>query len=98
MIRLEGQGFASTTAVYCNGKGVLVNPTYVTDNSIIFTIPTNCPVGNEVDAADRNKIRVVTKNGEYAFDFLIQGPAPSITGVSHTLPREGELSKFMVLT
>jgi hypothetical protein len=91
-IRIEGSGFATTKAVYCNGYEVTgINSNYITDKNIIFTVPNSVPTGYDVtDESVRNTIRIVTKHDDYTFNFTILAAAPSVTGVSHTMPREGE--------
>ena len=91
-IRIVGSGLSSTRAIFCNGKEVSgVNSNYITDNIIIFTLPKDIPTGSDVkNESDINTIRIKTKYDDFTFPFLIQGAAPSITGVSHTMPRAGE--------
>lgn len=91
-IRIEGSGFATTKAIYCNGAYVEgVNPTYITDNYIIFTIPRSVPTGSEVEnQGDLNTIRIVTEYDNFVYPFTILAAAPSVTDVSHTMPRAGE--------
>lgn len=91
-IRIEGSGLSTTKAVFCNGVEVTgINANYVTDNSIIMTIPKTIPTGSEVEKEeDRNTIRIVTANDNFVFPFTILAAAPSVTGVSHTMPRAGE--------
>ena len=49
MIRIEGNGFATTKAIYCNGVSVSgINSNFITDTQIIFTIPKSIPIGSEV--------------------------------------------------
>lgn len=91
LIRLNGSGFASATAIYCNGVKVNVNPNFVTETNIIMTIPSTLVFGSSVkNEAERNTIRIVTKTDDYTYKFIIQGPAPIINDVSHSLPKAGE--------
>ncbi|RZJ20238.1 MAG: hypothetical protein EON51_15645 [Acinetobacter sp.] len=91
MIRIEGSGFASAVAIYVNGVKVNVNPNFVTENNIIMTIPATIAFGSGVGAAEnRNTIRIVTKTDDFIYKFVIQGPSPVISDVSHTLARTGE--------
>lgn len=91
LIRINGSGFATATAIYCNGVKVSVNSNFVTETNIIMTIPSTLPFGSDVtDTAVRNTIRIVTKYDDYKYKFTILGPAPVISSVSHTLPRVGE--------
>ena len=90
-IRIEGSGLATTKAVYINGYEVSgINSNYITDRNIIFTVPSSVPTGYDVDEKVRNTIRIVTKHDDYTFPFTILAAAPSVTGVSHTMPRAGE--------
>lgn len=92
VIRIHGSGLSTTREIYCNGKKVVgVNSNYITDNVIIFTIPTSVPTGSEVEREeDRNTIRIVTRYDDYRFPFTIMASAPSIASVSHTMARPGE--------
>ena len=90
LVRVAGSGFSAAKAIYCNGTSISINPVYVSNNNIILQIPSSLPFGTAVDSADRNTIRIVTSSGSYVYHFPILGPAPVITGVSHTLPKVGE--------
>lgn len=91
ILRLDGSGFSSTTGVYMNGVKINVNPVNVTENHIIFQIPSDLPFGRDIqDTTVRNTIRIVTKKDDYRYKFIIQGALPVINSVSHTLPKEGE--------
>ncbi len=91
-IRIEGKGLSTTKAVYCNGVEIKgMNANYVTDNSIILTIPKTIPTGSEIENEDdRNTIRIVTAYDNFVFPFSIMSAAPNVTSVSHTMPRPGE--------
>ena len=89
-LRLEGSGFTGIQKIHINGRTTYFNATFVTDNNIIVQISRETPT---IDANPdmRNKI-VLEKNGalyEYVFD--IRSAAPSITKVSHTMPKAGEV-------
>lgn len=96
ILRLDGSGFSSAKGFYINGVKVNVNPVYVTDNHIVFQIPSNLPFGRDIqDSTIRNTIRIVTKNDDFTYKFIIQGASPVITSVSHTLPKEGEIIQII---
>ncbi len=91
LIRINGSGFATATAIYCNGVKVNVNPNFVTETNIIMTIPGTLPFGSSIgDTQARNTIRIVTKYDDITYPFIIQGPSPVVSDVSHTLPKVGE--------
>lgn len=96
MVRIEGNGFATTKGVYCNGVLVSgVNSNFITDTQIIFTVPKSTPIGSEVkNKEELNTIRIVTKYDDFVYSVPILGATPTITGVSHTLPKAGEQIKI----
>lgn len=89
-IRLEGSGFAGVKKIYVNGHSVYFNPVFMTDNNIIFRVSSSVPV---MDASDdvRNTIRLEkSETNSFTYSFEIRSAAPSITGISHTMPQAGE--------
>lgn len=91
LVRLNGSGFTSATAIYVNGVLVSVNPNYVTETNIMMTIPSTIPYGSDVaDTTLRNTIRIVTLYDDYTYKFPILGPAPVVNDVSHSLPSVGD--------
>ncbi|MBP1619114.1 MAG: hypothetical protein H6Q14_2941 [Bacteroidetes bacterium] len=90
-IRLKGFGFTGLTAVYCNGLKASYNTSYVSDNSITFTIPTTTPIAEDMtDTTSMNVIKVVTNHGNAYFSFTFKKTSV-ITKVSNTLPNEGDV-------
>ena len=96
MIRLEGENFLGIKKITCNGSKAYINPNLLTENSVVFRIPTkdsdnvDTPTGTDCDEALRDKIIISsTGNPDYEYSFKIMGSVPSITSVSHTLPTEG---------
>ena len=93
MVRLEGENFLGIKKILCNGSQAYLNPNLITANSIIFRIPSrdsdnvDTPTGEDCDEAYRDKF-IISSNGnkDYEFSFHIMGSAPSVTGISHTLP------------
>lgn len=90
-IRLEGSGFTGVKKVYINGYDSYFNPVFVTDNSMLVSISQDVPT---IDApADvRNIIRVEKSADNYVdYTFEIRSAAPTITSISHTMPKAGDL-------
>ena len=90
LIRIEGSGFLGLKKVYINGVSVYFNPSFVTDQSMLVTVPKTTPT---VDVATgiRNTIRFVNDSYEATLTFSIREAAPSISSISHTMPLAGEL-------
>jgi len=96
MVRLEGENFLGIKKILCNGSMAYINPNLITENSIIFRIPSrnsdnvDTPTGDDCDEAYRDKFIISsTGNADYEYSFHIMGSAPSVTGISHTLPNAG---------
>lgn len=89
LLRLEGSGFTGMRRVFINGFQTDFNPVYVSDNSMLIRISEDTPV-SEASEDVRNTIRLVKDNTETTVIFEIRSSAPTITEVSHTLPKVGE--------
>lgn len=89
LLRLEGSGFTGVKRVYINGYPTHFNPVYVSDNSMLIRVSQDTPV-SEAEEDVRNTIRLVKDNTETTINFEIRSSAPTISSVSHTLPKAGE--------
>jgi len=83
-IAIQGSGFSTTTEVWFNSVSAQFNPTLITDNNIVISVPSDFP--EEIT----NKIRVITKGGSVEFDFTVIVPAPIIAAISNEFPSGGE--------
>ena len=73
---IRGKGLTSTAAIYFNDYSAYFNPTMVTDNNIILTLPVGVPYSNSQTS---NKLKIVTFSGEeILYDFMIGQPAPNL--------------------
>lgn len=89
-IRLEGSGFIGVKKVYINGYESYFNPVFVTNNSMWITISQQVPT---LDAPEdvRNTIRLEKNSTNFiVYSFEIRAAAPTVTTISHTMPRAGE--------
>jgi hypothetical protein len=89
LVRLEGAGFFGVKKVSVNGISTYLNPTLMSNQSMIFRIPGDAPTTEAADDV-RNKIILEKANTRYEYEFEIRASAPVITRVSHTLPQAGE--------
>jgi hypothetical protein len=75
-LALVGQDLANVAEVWFNDQSAILNTNYITEKSIIVTIPNVIP--EEVT----NQIRLVTRGGvEYTYDFEVQVPQPLLTSM-----------------
>ena len=89
VLRVEGSGFEGIRELYVNGYNTYFNPVYVTNNNMLFRLSGETPTVEAEDAV-RNTIRFVKPGSDYVHEFEIRASAPSISRVSHTMPRSGE--------
>lgn len=84
---IVGEHLKTTTNIYINGASVYFNPTLVTDNIVIFTLPTTVPYSSSTTS---NKLTVVTLYGSIDFAFTVKQPAATITAVSQLAGSAGD--------
>jgi hypothetical protein len=84
VIAIQGSGLSTTIEVWFNSVQAQFNPTFVTDNNIVISIPGDFP--QEIT----NQITVVTKGGTATFNFEVIVPPPVISSISNEFPADGE--------
>jgi hypothetical protein len=89
IIRIEGSGFTGLRRIYINGYSCYFNPVYVSDNSVLVSVSKDVPI-MDADEGVRNTIRLTKDNAEVTFNISVRASAPSITRISHTMPKAGE--------
>ncbi len=72
----QGKYLATAYKLTVNDREAYLNPTFIKDDNIVFTIPSDAPFANTT-----NKIKVFTKYGEAVIDFRVIAPPPTITSV-----------------
>jgi hypothetical protein len=85
MIVIQGENLKGTRHVHFNDVEIGFNPNYVTNTSIIATIPDDIPLKG-LHPAVSNEIRVETPKGEAHFAFNFYSPAPVIDLLIFTIP------------
>ena len=84
-ICLVGENLRSITKLLFNDKEAILNTSYITDNTLVFSVPGSIP--GKVD----NKIHMWNKDGvETLFDFNVLVPAPTILGMSNEYAKPGD--------
>ncbi|HYC84871.1 MAG TPA: glycan-binding surface protein [Chryseosolibacter sp.] len=77
LVVIEGKNFTGVKQVLFNDFPAPFNPNYVTDHTIIVTIPEEAPT-EVTDPNTPNEIRVVGEGGAAVFDFALLPPPPQI--------------------
>jgi hypothetical protein len=78
MYKINGANLGSATKLTLNGVTVYFNRTWGSDNSIIFTLPTNIPYVQP----QSNTMVVTTLHGSATYKFTTLPPPPTILQVS----------------
>lgn len=85
LIAIVGDNLADTKEVWFNDQQATLNPAYITDKTILVSVPSTVP------STVTNKIRFVFSDGsELLHDFSINIPAPVITGIKSEYVPDGE--------
>jgi hypothetical protein len=88
-LRLEGSGFMGVQKILINGTEVVFNTTLRSETSMIVQVSSKVPV-QDVAPEHKNKISLLKGDNTYTFDLEVRAAAPSITGISHTMPQAGD--------
>ena len=84
-ICIVGQNLRSVTALYFNDKKAVLNTSYMTDNTLIVTVP------NEIPDEISDKIFLHTNGDEIVeYPFRVEIPAPAISGMSNEWAPAGD--------
>ena len=76
LIAIVGDHLCNAQEMWFNDQKAVLNPTFVTENSILVNVPSTVPT------AVNNKIRIVFADGaELLHDFSVNVPAPKIDKV-----------------
>lgn len=83
-IAIIGEGFSGVNEIWFNDQKAKLNPCYITDESIIVTVPGSMP--GEVT----NKMVLKTKKGkECEYSFAVVIPSPSVVSISCEWAKDG---------
>lgn len=89
VIAIIGKGLESTYQVTLNDMSLSLNPVYISNNSILVTIPDDVPtVATHVTVS--NKLIIRAESGTIETDLLVLPPAPLISTISNEFAKAGE--------
>ncbi len=84
-IRIEGENLIGLTKVFFNGYDNNFNPAFITNTSMVVQIDSDVSI-----IPNAGEIRLEKGDKFTVFPFDIRSAAPSITGISHTMPAAGD--------
>ncbi|MFV0536386.1 MAG: glycan-binding surface protein [Dysgonomonas sp.] len=86
-IAIIGDNLSSVKEVWFNDQQAKLNPVYVTNNSILVSIP------NDIPGEVTSKIRLVTRAGaESFFDFGVDVPTPVLNSLKCEYVADGDIA------
>jgi hypothetical protein len=83
-LAIIGEGLAGVNKILFNDIPAILNPAYITDNSIIVSIPTTIP------GVKQNLMRLYTATDSCYYDFEVKVPAPNVNSMSFEWAAEGD--------
>ncbi|MFT4222813.1 glycan-binding surface protein [Dysgonomonas sp.] len=86
-IAIIGDNLAGVKEIWFNDQKAKINPVYITDNSILVSIP------NDIPSEVTDKIRLVTASGaETLFDFGVDVPTPVLNSLKCEYVADGDIA------
>jgi len=81
LIVIQGNGFDGLQAVFFNDTSAYFNPSYVTNNNIIITIPATAKTA-ATNPGVPSTIKLVTDHGTVTYSFKLYLPPPFISSIA----------------
>lgn len=87
LVAIVGEDLGHTVEIWFNDQPATLNPTYITDRTILVNVPSSVPV--EVS----DQIRFVFANGaEMLYDFKVNVPAPILNSIKSEYVEDGDIA------
>jgi hypothetical protein len=86
LYRIVGTNLGSVTQVTFNGVVAYFNPAYITNNSVIVTLPTTAPFGS----TQTGELILTTLHGTAKFKFTVAQPPPTIVSFNPVAAAAGD--------
>lgn len=85
LIAIVGENLQNAIEVWFNDRQAVLTPTYITNNSILVSVPNPIPIDIT------NKMKIVFKNGYILYyDFVVQISAPYVANMVSEFVNDGE--------
>jgi hypothetical protein len=87
LIAIVGDNLKDAIEVWFNDRQAVLTPTYITDKSILVSVPN--PIPKDIS----NKLKIVFKNGFILYhDFVVQISAPYVAGMVSEFVNDGSIA------
>ncbi|MDR1119735.1 MAG: glycan-binding surface protein [Dysgonamonadaceae bacterium] len=87
-LAIIGKGLAGVNKILFNDVPAVLNPAYITDNSIIVSIPSAIP------GVKQNLIKLYTATDSCYYDFEVKVPAPTVNSMSFEWTVAGDVTEI----
>ena len=87
LIAIVGDNLKDAVEVWFNDRQAVLTPTYITDKTILVSVPN--PIPKDIS----NKLKIVFKNGFILYhDFVVQISAPYVAGMTSEFVNDGDVA------
>ncbi len=87
LIAIVGENLGGAQQVWFNDQQARLTPTYVSDESILVSVPSQIPT------TVTNKLKIIFKDGyELLYDFVVQISDPEVDGMVCEFVNEGDIA------
>jgi hypothetical protein len=87
LIAIVGNNLKNAVEVWFNDQQARITPTYVTNTSLLVSVPTQIPT------TITNKVKIIFKNGhELLYDFQVQISKPVVSSMASEFVNDGEVA------
>ena len=87
LIAIVGNNLQDAVELWFNDQQARLTPTYITDKTILVSVPTQIPI------AVTNKIKIIFKNGYVLlYDFKVQISKPLVTSMVSEFIKDGDVA------
>lgn len=87
LIAIVGNDLKNAVQVWFNDQQARLTPTYITNTTILVSVPTQIPI------AVNNKVKIIFKNGYVLlYDFIVQISKPVISGMTCEYVKQGDVA------
>ena len=87
LIAIVGNNLQNTVQVWFNDQQARLTPTYITNSTILVSVPTQIPV------AVNNKMKLIFKDGsQLLYDFVVQISKPIVNSMDCEFVKDGDIA------
>ncbi len=87
LIAIVGNNLENAVEVWFNDQQARITPTYVTNTSLLVSVPTQIPI------TITNKVKIIFKNGyELLYDFKVQISKPVVSSMASEFVIDGDVA------